>query len=74
MLRPNNSSQRFHTASVIRDRVEPVASPTMSGDKVLASIEKARAKGLSVRAIAAKVGVGVGTVHRVIKGEHVSQI
>jgi hypothetical protein len=29
---------------------------------------------LSVRAIAAKVGVGVGTVHRVIKGEHVSQI
>jgi DNA invertase Pin-like site-specific DNA recombinase len=43
------------------------------GDKVLASIEKARAKGLSVRAIAAKVGVGIGTVHRVIKGEHVSQ-
>ena len=43
------------------------------GGKVLASIKKARAKGLSVRAIAAKVGVGIGTVHRVIKGGHVSQ-
>jgi hypothetical protein len=36
--------------------------------------KKARAEGLSVRAIAAKVGVGIGTVHRVIKGEHVSQL
>jgi transposase len=43
------------------------------GDKDEPSIEKARAKGLSVRAIAAKVGVGVGTVYRVIKGQHVSQ-
>jgi transposase len=31
------------------------------------------AKGLSVRAIAAKLGVGAGTVHRVVSGEHVSQ-
>jgi DNA invertase Pin-like site-specific DNA recombinase len=43
------------------------------GAKVITSIERAKAKGLSVRAIAAKVGVGVGTVHRVLKGEHVSQ-
>jgi DNA invertase Pin-like site-specific DNA recombinase len=49
-----------------------LGAPRKSG-RVLARIEKARAQGLSVRAIAAKVGVGVGTVHRVIKGEHVSQ-
>jgi predicted transcriptional regulator len=27
----------------------------------------------SVRAIAAKLGVGAGTVHRLLNGEHVSQ-
>jgi DNA invertase Pin-like site-specific DNA recombinase len=43
------------------------------GNNVVASIERARAKGLSIRAIADKLGVGIGTVHRVIKGEHVSQ-
>jgi hypothetical protein len=30
LLRPNNSFGRFHTASVRRDQVEPVASPAMS--------------------------------------------
>jgi DNA invertase Pin-like site-specific DNA recombinase len=69
--------------AMIRDRVKAGLATARAkgvrlgaprkGDKVLANIEKARAKGLSVRAIAAKVGVGVGTVHRVIKGEHVSQ-
>jgi DNA invertase Pin-like site-specific DNA recombinase len=41
--------------------------------KVIARIGKERAKGLSVRAIAAKLGVGAGTVHRVVHGKHVSQ-
>ena len=41
--------------------------------KVIARIAKEKAKGLSVRAIATKLGVGVGTVHRVLSGEHVSQ-
>ena len=69
--------------AMIRDRVKAGLATARAkgvrlgaprkGDKVLASIEKARAQGLSVRAIAAKVGVGVGTVHRVINGEHVSQ-
>lgn len=69
--------------AMIRDRVKAglaaarakgvrLGAPQKSG-KVLANIEKARADGLSVRAIAAKFDIGVGTVHRVIKGEHVSQ-
>ncbi len=44
-----------------------------TGSRVIASIARAKAKGLSVRAITDQVGVGVGTVHRVLKGEHVSQ-
>jgi len=69
--------------AMIRDRVKAglaaarakgvrLGAPQKSG-KVLANIEKARADGLSVRAIATKFDIGVGTVHRVIKGEHVSQ-
>jgi DNA invertase Pin-like site-specific DNA recombinase len=69
--------------TMIRDRVKAgLAAAVAKGvrlgaprtaSKVIASIEKARAKGLSVRAIATKLGVGVGTVHRVVTGEHVSQ-
>jgi DNA invertase Pin-like site-specific DNA recombinase len=36
-------------------------------------IEKAAGDGLSMRAVAKKVGVGVGTVHRVLSGQHVTQ-
>ncbi len=39
----------------------------------VAAIELAQRSGLSMRAAAKKVGVGVGTVHRVLHGEHVSQ-
>src|ERR1700733_9471731 len=70
--------------AMIRDRVKAGLAAARAkgvrlgaprkGNKVLASIEKARADGLSVRAIAAKLGIGAGTVHRVIKGEHVSQV
>jgi DNA invertase Pin-like site-specific DNA recombinase len=41
--------------------------------KVIARIAREKAKGLSVRAIATKLGGGVGTVHRVVSAEHVSQ-
>ena len=41
--------------------------------KVITRIAREKAKGLSVRAIANKLGVGAGTVHRVLRGEHVSQ-
>ena len=41
--------------------------------KVIARIAREKAKGLSVRAIATKLGVGVGTVHRVVSGEHISK-
>jgi DNA invertase Pin-like site-specific DNA recombinase len=37
-------------------------------------IEKAAGDGLSMRAVAKKVGVGVGTVHRVLSGQHVTQL
>jgi DNA invertase Pin-like site-specific DNA recombinase len=70
--------------AMIRDRVKAGLAAARAkgvrlgaprkGSKVLANIEKARADGLSVRAIAAKLGVGAGTVHRVIRGEHVSQV
>jgi transposase len=40
---------------------------------VIARIAREKAKGLSVRAIATKLRVGVGTVHRVLTGEHISQ-
>jgi transcriptional regulator with XRE-family HTH domain len=43
-------------------------------DKTVNRIEREKAKGLSMRAIAAKLGVGTGTVHRVLNGEHVSQV
>jgi DNA invertase Pin-like site-specific DNA recombinase len=36
-------------------------------------IEKAAGDGLSMRAVARKLGVGVGTVHRVLSGQHVTQ-
>lgn len=41
--------------------------------KVMRRIQREKAQGLSVRAIATKLGVGAGTVHRVLSGEHVSQ-
>jgi DNA invertase Pin-like site-specific DNA recombinase len=69
--------------TMIRDRVKAgLAAAVAKGvrlgaprtdPKVIASIERAGTKGLSVRAIATKLGVGVGTVHRVLKGGHVSQ-
>ena len=40
---------------------------------VVERIAAAAGEGLSVRAVAKKVGVGAGTVHRVLKGAHVSQ-
>ena len=69
--------------AMIRDRVKAgLANARAKGvrlgaprtdAKVIRRIEREKATGLSVRAIAAKVGVGVGTVHRVLTGEHVSQ-
>lgn len=69
--------------TMIRDRVKAgLATARAKGvrlgaprtaSRVVSRIEKARASGLSMRAIAAKLGVGVGTVHRVVTGEHVSQ-
>jgi DNA invertase Pin-like site-specific DNA recombinase len=40
---------------------------------IVERIEKAAGDGLSMRAVAKKVGVGVGTVHRVLSGQHVTQ-
>ena len=69
--------------AMIRDRVRAGLAnakakgvrlgPPQKDTKVIRRIEREKAKGLSVRAIAAKVGVSVGTVHRAIHGEHVSQ-
>ena len=69
--------------AMIRDRVRAglanakakgirLGAPRKSA-QVLKLIQQEKAKGLSLRAIATKVGVGVGTVHRVLNGEHVSQ-
>jgi DNA invertase Pin-like site-specific DNA recombinase len=41
-----------------------------TGDKIVTRIEREKAKGPSLRTIAAKLGVGTGTVHRVLNGEH----
>lgn len=41
--------------------------------KVIRRIVREKAKGLSVRAIAAKLGFGAFMVHRVATGGHVSQ-
>jgi DNA invertase Pin-like site-specific DNA recombinase len=69
--------------AMIRDRVKAgLANARAKGvrlgaprtdDKMIIRIEREKAKGLSMRAIAAKLGVGTGTVHRVLNGEHVSQ-
>jgi DNA invertase Pin-like site-specific DNA recombinase len=40
---------------------------------IVERIEKAAGDGLSMRAVAKKVGVGVGTVHRVLSGQHITQ-
>jgi DNA invertase Pin-like site-specific DNA recombinase len=40
---------------------------------VVGRIESAAGDGRSVRAIARKLGVSVGTVHRVMDGRHVTQ-
>ena len=69
--------------AIIRDRVmaglanarakgERLGAPRMDA-KVIRRIEREKAKGLSVRAIATKLGVGAGTVHRVLTGGHISQ-
>jgi DNA invertase Pin-like site-specific DNA recombinase len=70
--------------AMIRDRVKAgLANAKAKGvklgaprtdAKVIRRIEREKAKGLSVRAIATKLGVGVGTVQRVLSGEHVSQV
>ena len=70
--------------AMIRDRVKAgLANARAKGvrlgaprkdAKVIRRIEREKAKGLSVRVIAAKVGVSVGTVHRVVSGEHASQV
>jgi DNA invertase Pin-like site-specific DNA recombinase len=69
--------------TMIRDRVKAgLANAQAKGVRlgaprtdaeVIARIAREKAKGLSVRAIAAKLGVGAGTVHRVLNGGHVSQ-
>jgi DNA invertase Pin-like site-specific DNA recombinase len=69
--------------AMIRDRVKAgLASAKAKGVKlgaprtdvkVIRRIEREKAKGLSVRAIATKLRVGAGTVHRVLSGRHVSQ-
>lgn len=69
--------------AMIRDRVKAgLANAKAKGvrlgaprtePQVIRRIEKERANGLSVRAIAAKLKVGAGTVHRVVNGGHVSQ-
>lgn len=69
--------------AMIRDRVKAGLATAKAkgvrlgaprkGANVIAAIERGKAKGLSVREIAAKVGVGVGTVQRVVNGDHVSQ-
>ena len=41
--------------------------------RVVEKIQRAAGEGLSVRAVAKKLGVGVGTVHRVMHGQHVTQ-
>jgi len=41
---------------------------------VVGRIESAASGGLSVRAIARKTDVSVGTVHRVLHGRHVTQV
>ena len=60
--------------AMIRDRVEAgLANARAKGvrlgaprtdDMMITMIEREKAKGLSMRAIAAKLGVGTGTVHR----------
>jgi DNA invertase Pin-like site-specific DNA recombinase len=69
--------------AMIRDRVKAgLANAKINGVRlgaprtdaeVIARIARKKAQGLSVRAIAAKLGVGAGTVHRALNGEHVSQ-
>lgn len=70
--------------AMIRDRVKAgleaakakgvrLGAPRTDGHTIR-RIEKEKAAGMSVRAIAAKLGVGAGTVHRVISGGHVSQV
>ena len=70
--------------AMIRDRVKAgLANAKAKGVRLgaprtdahtIRRIEKEKAAGLSVRAIAAKLKVGTGTVHRVISGGHVSQV
>jgi DNA invertase Pin-like site-specific DNA recombinase len=69
--------------AMIRDRVNAgLARARAAGkrlgrrpisSKTIAKIAEAAGDGLSVRAIANKAGASVGTVHRVIRGRHVSQ-
>jgi len=65
---------------MIRDRVKAgLANARAKGVRLGAPrtdakvIARIKAKGLSVRDIASKLGVGAGTVHRVLTGEHISQ-
>jgi DNA invertase Pin-like site-specific DNA recombinase len=69
--------------AMIRDRVKAgLANAVAKGKKLgapltpagtIAGIYSHRDTGLSMRAIATKLDVSVGTVHRVLKGDHASQ-
>jgi DNA invertase Pin-like site-specific DNA recombinase len=69
--------------AMIRDRVKAgLANARAKGKKLgapltpaatIAGIHAHRGRGLSMRAIATKLDVSVGTVHRVLKGDHASQ-
>ncbi len=69
--------------AIIRDRVKAgLANARATGKKLgapltpaatIAGIHAHRGKGLSMRAIATKLDVSVGTVHRVLKVDHASQ-
>ena len=54
-------------SSIIRWTSEPRAEYIARADEKRARVQELRAKGLSMRAIAAEIGCSVGTVHRYVK-------
>lgn len=55
------------TATIERWTSEPRADYLARADEKRARVKELRAKGLSMRAIAAEIGCSVGTVHRYVK-------